>query len=142
MKQHDKKKQVNLSGFFTKSSNPEERYFIPKDEVIAVVSDKVAEAVKIVDDKLIEEVSEKSVPILGDDSELESCMFGDVAEAIQLYNSLVSLYVANSFVPPEKKISKRASKRPAKVAVADEKVKINDTVLEYGMLFALYLLGF
>jgi hypothetical protein len=139
VKQHDKKKQVNLSGFFTKSSNPEERYFIPKDEVIAVVSegaDKTAEAVKIVDDKLIEEVSEKSVPILGDDSELESFMFGDVAEAIQLYNSLVSLYVANSFVPPEKKVSKKASKRSAKVAVVDEKVKINDTVLEYGMLFA------
>ncbi len=68
-------------------------------------------------------------------------MFGDIVEAIQLYNSLVSLYVCNSFVPSE--VKKKAgtkslrTKKSAKDKAVDENVKINEIVLEYSKLSCL-----
>ena len=77
---------------------------------------------------LEKQVTETGQLIYQDDAELKNHMFGEIVEAVQLYNSLVSLYVHNSFVLVAKKKSKRATNKQETVP---EHLKIDENLLEY-----------
>lgn len=138
-KNENKTKQANLSGFFTKSSDQSQRYVIPVVEETAEQKPPAPPKMNIeIDyDCLEKAVLDKGVVILADDKEFKNHMFGDITEAVHLYNSLVSLYVNDSFLP----VSKKKSKWNTTKAV-EEKLKLNETVLEYGECLFCFVLKF
>lgn len=126
-------KQMNLSGFFTKSANSDEKFNIlpPKPEhvVVKVVAPKIEKEIIPIDYNLLEKVVvDKGHVIFKDDDEFQNHMFGDINEAIQLYNSLVLLYTKNHFLPHQVKVNKWAIKD---TKLTKDKPKIDDTLLEY-----------
>lgn len=71
-------------------------------------------------------VTETGQLIYEGDDELENYMFGEIVEAVQLYNCLVSLFAHNSFNLVVKKKNKWAKKE-----VVPEHLKLDETILEY-----------
>lgn len=128
-------KQTNLSGFFKVSADSNERYVIPKMDPVVKVTKLPAEPKSSkselksmpIDYTLLEkQVTETGQLIYEEDGELENYMFGEIIEAVQLYNCLVSLYAHNSFNLVAKKKSKWAKKE-----VVPEHLRLDETTLEY-----------